>query len=139
MALDELSSFLVLKAMSYREFSSATIAVLGGEIGFFSAISKMQCISEFHFREAVWGLQPLACFLASENGAFGVAAGIGSVMRLSSRSCRLSLEDCCFCCCHGLGVLCCLKGCRIFQCTNEMAANIFAFVVIQRCEIDCVW
>ena len=47
----------------------------------------LQCISEFHIREASsidetwWGFQPLACFLASDNGAL-VAAGIGSVMRL---------------------------------------------------------
>ena len=55
----------------------------------------MKCISEFHFREARtvdvtwWGLQPLACFVASERL---VAAGIGSVILLSSYSCRLSLE-----------------------------------------------
>ena len=53
------------------EFSSTSIA-MSGEIGWCSDIAKMQCISEFHCREP------------SENGAFGVAAGIGSVMRLSS-------------------------------------------------------
>ena len=69
---------------------------MSGEIGWCFTISKMHCICAFYFREASsidvsWcGLQPLACFLASENGAFD--AGIGSVMRLSSRSCRRLLD-----------------------------------------------
>ena len=50
-------------------------------------------------------------------------------------------SDCCFCCYHGLGnMLGCFKGCLVFQCTtNEMAANVFARLVIRRCGIDCVW
>ena len=32
-----------------------------------------------------------------------------------------------------------VKGCLIFQCTNEVAANIFTCLVIQHCGIDCVW
>ena len=63
------ASFLALKAISYGEVS--------GEIGWCSTISNVQWISEFHLRVAssideTWlGLQPVAYFLASENGAFG--------------------------------------------------------------------
>ena len=31
---------------------------------------------------------------------------------------------------------CCLKGCHIFQCTDEMAAIIFTSSVILRCGLD---
>ena len=50
-------------------------------------ISKFHDRGKFNRRNLVGGLQqPLACFLASENGVFGcVAAGIGIVMRLDVR------------------------------------------------------
>ena len=51
MPLDDYSSFLLtLKGVSYGAFSSTTFAVCG-EIGCCSTISKMQCISGFHFSE----------------------------------------------------------------------------------------
>ena len=71
MAFYDKSFFLAIKAMRYGEFSYTW------EIVWCSWTSKMQCISEFHIREASsidvtwWGLQPRACFLAFENGAFG--------------------------------------------------------------------
>ena len=63
--------------MSYGEFSSTAIAV-SGEIGWCSTMSKI--LDSFYIREARFidiyivaycGLQPLACFLASEKGSFG--------------------------------------------------------------------
>ena len=64
-----------------------------------------------------------------------VAAGIGSVMHLSSSSCRLSLDvriaD--------AAMVNCLKGCLIFHCADEMASNILTSLVIRRCRINCVW
>ena len=45
---------------------------------------------------------------------------------------------CYVCCCHGLSMLSCLKGCLIFQCTEEMAASIFTSLVIRRYGICLV-
>jgi hypothetical protein len=61
MALDDKSSFHAVKAMSRGEFCSTTIT-MSGVIGWCSTMSNMQSLH---------GLQPLACYLASENGAFG--------------------------------------------------------------------
>ena len=114
--------------MSYGELSPVTI-VMSEEIGWCSTIWKMQCISEFHVSEASsidiawWGLQPLACFLASDNGAFGCCwYWFCDALELLFMQAVFECSDCCICCYHGLGMLTCLKGSLIFQFTTEMAA-----------------
>ena len=79
-------------------------------------ISKMQFISEFYTREASsfdvtwWGLQPLACFLASEHGAIGWCwYWICNALELLFMQTIFGYSDYCFCCYHGLGMLSCLK------------------------------
>ena len=130
--------------MSYGEVSSTTVAE-SGEIGWCSTISKMQCISEHHIREAssidvAWlGLRPLACFLVSENGAF-VAAGIGCVMRLSSCSCRLSL-DVRFAVFAAAMVWVYLAVSKVVSSFSALMIwlQTSTSLVIRRCGIDCVW
>ena len=59
-----------------------------------------------------------------------VAACIGSVMRLSSFSCKLSLDVRIAAFAGVVVSVLCLKGCLILKCIDEM--------VIRRCGINCV-
>ena len=96
---------------------------------------------KFHRRILV-GFAVTCLFLGFWEWYVYCAAGIGSVMRWSSCSWSMKAifgcSDCCFCCCHGLGMLSYLKGRLIFQCSNEMSANILTSLLIRRCAIGCV-
>ena len=61
-----------------------------------------------------------------------VAAGTRSVMCLSC-SCRLSLDV--RIAAFAFAMLSCLQGCLNFQCTDEMAVNIFTSLMIRRAEL----
>ena len=106
-------------------------------------------LCKFH-RRNLWGLQPLTCIFASENGAFGCwGYWICDALELLLMQAISGRSDCCFaaamvweclfglllCCCHGLGMLSYLKGCLTFQCTDTMAANIFSSVLNQNMSL----
>ena len=92
MALDDRSSFLALKVMSYGEFSSTAIAMSVSykiEVSMhLNSISERQVPLTYRNLE---GFAATCLFLGFENVVRLAAPGIGAVIRLSSCSCRLSL------------------------------------------------
>ena len=76
--------------------SSVGVDISSGEIGRCATITKMQSIFEFHIRNTSpiditwWGLQPFACFLASEICAFGCCWQCRRIVQTPGQRSRLT-------------------------------------------------